>query len=1524
MNTPHPLRRLIDEAALDEAMLRDLHAHLAGSPDGWVMSGRVGGNGVVDDTTRQPLRPLDEAMEAALSVAGGRYLRCRDQWVAVAPTRWRLREALRRAEAVARRPGVEHALVPSRVARCGEEIDFLGRRLSPDDRTSRQPVAMPKDEPARRRDGSPTVHYLPRWQRWALGGGGALYTLLAAQPLAAATSVLAPDATGSLDLDGIPPHDVGVTGFGGNCYVSRLYSALVGQATSVSTQFGTSNPGALSASFSQTGGSVPHYVRVTTSASHYGWLTIDRANCKASYWIGSDPRVTTLRPDGSGLPGVPTVSDGHITLTSAGSGTGGAYRVGDTVSVSWDNSAAGDDNSETITAVSVDFSEFGGAAAVAASNSGGVWSAGYTITEDGGGSIDATGVNVSVTATDAEGDSTTTEDGADATVDNDSPGTPTATLAVNEGVADGAPVGTVTAGGIDGVSLSLIDDAGGRFAISAGGAVSVADGGLIDHETDASHTITVRATDDAGNTTDADLTVTVNDAADPPVVDLNGASAGEDATLLFIVGDGAIVLAGAATLSEPEGQDLDRLVVDITIDQSGDQLAVGARGDGAVGNGITIAGTATSTLTLSGAAAAAEYQSLVREITFDNPLADPEASDRSITFTARDIGGRSATANATVSLNADPPVVDLNGASTGDDATLLFIVGDGAIVLAGAATLSEPEGQDLDRLVVDITIDQSGDQLAVGARGDGAVGNGITIAGTATSTLTLSGAAAAAEYQSLVREITFDNPLADPEASDRSITFTARDIGGRNATATATVSLNRAPTLAGSYTFPASTTAGLRVADLLAGGAVSAADADGDALGIAVTAVSGAGTWHYSTDNANWSAVGTPSAASALLLDENSYLRYQPHGTTEETATLTFRAWDQSRGTASTNGSLNSADTTVNGGSSAFSSATLVASLTVNQAAPSGDYRPPTVLLPAGGGTAVPPAGATVYIRDDGGEGAVIQLPPAGAGGASVTVNLPMEEPLFVSANRDASELTVARVRLADESETRTALRFSGGSVTVTASAGDQPLLSTETFTVLSAAAGSRVTAEMDAQGDTLVAVTSGDRVVVNAGGGDGDVGVVLTGAADGGASAVTVTTGAGERLLVEPTGAEARIRFIRVTVNGEPVALPGVVSGEVALHVPASGVLFMAIGSTALESAGDDALSARMGPDAAGVATLFLTSGQVSILAGGGGTRSQGGGVLAELFAGETAWFDAHGGVSHIQLGSPGRDAGWPGDRLFEQDPPLLSFAVTRLDGERVRHGGALISRLAATIAALSGRLAEDPEQDARSGVCRVRLADPAGGPALVSNVWPVSEVRVEAGPDQLLHRANGVVRIRSGNYALDLVPAVEDPFRFLERLSSIGMAVLSVGEAGEIFVVDGEGNHSVMRPGWSRSEGEAGPVPFFVDEQGGRWWNPPEGGAQPLYPLFVHPLSLHRVLSEFDPAYEVEAIRQGVLTIRLRGGGYDLIPDYALLPVPEAHVDDDWWREGERYYIHYRGYRHDGVIGWVQALRIEPYAAE
>lgn len=100
----------------------------------------------------------------------------------------------------------------------------------------------------------------------------------------------------------------------------------------------------------------------------------------------------------------------------------------------------------------------------------------------------------------------------------------------------------------------------------------------------------------------------------------------------------------------------------------------------------------------------------------------------------------------------------------------------------------------------------------------------------------------------------------------------------------------------------------------------------GSAEGLAITSTAnGNGNWEYSTNGGgSWSAIGWVSDSSALLLRETDRIRFVPNGQNQTTASLDFRAWDQTSGTAGTK-----VNATTNGGNSAFSSAVETADITV-------------------------------------------------------------------------------------------------------------------------------------------------------------------------------------------------------------------------------------------------------------------------------------------------------------------------------------------------------------------------------------------------------------------------------------------------------------------------------------------------------------------------------------------------------------------------------------------------------------------
>ncbi len=117
----------------------------------------------------------------------------------------------------------------------------------------------------------------------------------------------------------------------------------------------------------------------------------------------------------------------------------------------------------------------------------------------------------------------------------------------------------------------------------------------------------------------------------------------------------------------------------------------------------------------------------------------------------------------------------------------------------------------------------------------------------------------------------------------------------------------------------------------------------GASLGIAITGVTGPGTWQYQLSGGAWQAV--PSTL-ALLLPPSALVRFVPTADATGSASVTWAAWDQTEGTAGASGFA-----AVSSAAGAFSAASATATLNitaVSRAAPawSGSGAALTPVLP--------------------------------------------------------------------------------------------------------------------------------------------------------------------------------------------------------------------------------------------------------------------------------------------------------------------------------------------------------------------------------------------------------------------------------------------------------------------------------------------------------------------------------------------------------------------------------------------------
>lgn len=197
--------------------------------------------------------------------------------------------------------------------------------------------------------------------------------------------------------------------------------------------------------FTNTAGNDYEATRVMQSGDTPGAIafTIDFADAAGNN--GAQVSATTDASSVTFDETAPTITDAQISI-AGGTGTSGEYIIGDTITVTWD--AASDGNTD-IASATANLSGWGGNAAEAmtdttacgGTDSDGIYEACYDLVA---GVIDATNVNVTVSATDNAGNSTgPVSDSTNATVDNEAPSISdngTLTISTDNGVASIAAV----------------------------------------------------------------------------------------------------------------------------------------------------------------------------------------------------------------------------------------------------------------------------------------------------------------------------------------------------------------------------------------------------------------------------------------------------------------------------------------------------------------------------------------------------------------------------------------------------------------------------------------------------------------------------------------------------------------------------------------------------------------------------------------------------------------------------------------------------------------------------------------------------------------------------------------------------------------------------------------------------------------------------------------------------------------------------------------------------------------------------
>ena len=225
-------------------------------------------------------------------------------------------------------------------------------------------------------------------------------------------------------------------------------------------------------------------------------------------------------------------------------------------------------------------------------------------------------------------------------------------------------------------------------------------------------------------------------------VDLNGAANGINYSATWLNNGPLAMEDPGATITDTIGTDLTSLTATIANPSDGDVLTANT-----AGTSITSA-YANGVLTLSGSDTAADYQQVLRTITYNNTTGGPSTTPVTINVEATDATNTSPVATTTITVN--PPTVDLNGAANGNDFTANW-QNNGAVAIEDPGATISNTVTNLSSMTATITNPSLSDVLTAST-----AGTSITSA-FANNVLTLSGKDSVADYQQVLRTIKYNN-----------------------------------------------------------------------------------------------------------------------------------------------------------------------------------------------------------------------------------------------------------------------------------------------------------------------------------------------------------------------------------------------------------------------------------------------------------------------------------------------------------------------------------------------------------------------------------------------------------------------------------------------------------------------------------------------------------------------------------------------------------------------------------------------
>ena len=399
---------------------------------------------------------------------------------------------------------------------------------------------------------------------------------------------------------------------------------------------------------------------------------------------------------------------------------------------------------------------------------------------------------------------------------------------------------------------------------------------------DATRTLTIIATDDglpaSAVSQPVTRTVSVLTTNLPPT--LQGVPM---APLPYVQGTAALPVAQAATVIDPDSINLSSATVQVSgnYQQGLDLLAAVTAGTGISQSFDAVSGT----LVLSGIDSLANYQMVLRTVTYRTTSIQGSTALRTLTFVLDDGVAKSSQVTRGVRVipfNFSPNVIGM------ESTPLAYKVNDPAfppLPISSTVNVTDPDSNNLTQMTIQIT---SGYQNDVNGHDSLNFESKYGITGTfdaGSGTLTLSGTSYVGYYREALRTVTFYSAGLNVSSANRTLTIIATDDGSPNAgisqpvTRTVTVlTTNVAPSLTGIPASPLSYIQG--TAPIVVASSVSIIDPDSFNMGGATIQV--AVNYQIGKDLLQAITAGTaitqrfdPSTGTLNLTGTDSLLNYQ-------------------------------------------------------------------------------------------------------------------------------------------------------------------------------------------------------------------------------------------------------------------------------------------------------------------------------------------------------------------------------------------------------------------------------------------------------------------------------------------------------------------------------------------------------------------------------------------------------------------------------------------------------------------------